>query len=141
MPWTDYSSAPATGTPICAMAQVTDVLSLTVTTDKGAFPMLVVRAGDDLRAYVNACPHQYLPLDYRGDRLVSADGTKLICTAHGARFDIRTGEAVEGAECGLDPVPVAVVGGTVFIAEAGGATSGVASGGCRDGTGRAAPRR
>lgn len=115
MAWTDYSSAPAAGTPVCALAQVQGVLSLSVTTDKGAFPMLVVRSGDDLRAYVNACPHQYLPLDYRGDQLLSADGTKLMCTAHGARFDILTGEAIEGADCGLDPVPVAVAEGMVLI--------------------------
>ena len=117
MTWTDYSSAPAPGTPVCEAARLDGVLSLSVTTDKGAFPMLVVQAGNDLRAYVNACPHQYLPLDYRGSQLLSADGTKLMCTAHGARFDILTGEAVEGADCGLDPVPVTIVGGMVVIAD------------------------
>ncbi|MCZ0962640.1 Rieske (2Fe-2S) protein [Paracoccus benzoatiresistens] len=117
MAWTDYSSAPAAGTPVCGMAQIDGVMSLSVTTDRGAFPLLLVRVGDTLRAYVNACPHQYLPLDYRGKQLLSADGAMLMCTAHGARFDILTGEAVEGAECGLDPVPVDVVGGTVVIAK------------------------
>lgn len=116
MAWTDYSFAPAPGTPVCDAAQVEKVLSLSVTTDRGAFPMLVLRAGDDLRAYVNACPHQYLPLDHRSDRIVSADGTMLMCSAHGARFDMLTGKAVAGADCGLDPVPVAVVDGTVVIA-------------------------
>lgn len=115
MPWTDYSSAPAPGTVVCDAAQVGDVLSLSVTTDRGAFPMLVVRTDGDLRAYVNACPHQYLPLDWRSDQVVSADGTMLMCSAHGARFDICTGQAIEGADCGLDPVPVAVVDGTVVI--------------------------
>ncbi|MDQ1899520.1 Rieske 2Fe-2S domain-containing protein [Paracoccus sp. WLY502] len=116
MAWTDYSSAPAPGTPVCKAAQVgCGVLSLSVTTGRGAFPLLLLRAGGDLRAYVNACPHQYLPLDYRSDRLVSADGTMLMCSAHGARFDILTGAAVAGADCGLDPVPVAVVDGTVVI--------------------------
>ena len=117
MAWTDYSSAPAPGTPVCEAAGVGAVLSLTVTTDRGAFPMLVLRAGGGLRAYVNACPHQYLPLDWRSSQLVSADGTMLMCSAHGARFDIVTGEAVEGADCGLDPVPVRVVDGMVVIGE------------------------
>ncbi|WP_207101095.1 Rieske (2Fe-2S) protein [Paracoccus shandongensis] len=116
MAWTDYSSAPAPGTPVCEAARVDGVLSLTVTTDRGAFPMLLVRTGGGLRAYVNACPHQYLPLDWRSDRLLSADGTMLVCSAHGARFDILTGEAAHGADCGLDPVPVSVVDGTVVIA-------------------------
>ncbi|KGJ08598.1 (2Fe-2S)-binding protein [Paracoccus versutus] len=115
MAWTDYSSAPAAGTPVCAEAQVEGILSLSVTTDRGSFPMLVVRVGDELLAYVNACPHQYLPLDYRGDQLVSADGTKLMCTAHGACFDIRSGDVVEGADCGLDAVPVSVRDGIIVI--------------------------
>ena len=117
MAWTDYSTAPAAGTPICKADEVRGVLSLTVNTARGSFPLLVVRLGDGVRAYVNACPHQYLPLDYRGDQLLSADGTKLMCTAHGACFDIHTGGAIEGADCGLDQVPVAVVDGNVFIAD------------------------
>ncbi|RQP07610.1 MAG: Rieske (2Fe-2S) protein [Paracoccus sp. BP8] len=116
MAWTDYSSAPTAGTPVCAETQVEGVLSLSVTTSRGTFPMLVVRVGEELLAYVNACPHQYLPLDYHGDQLLSADGTKLMCTAHGARFDIRSGEAIEGAECGLDPVPVSIRDGMIVIA-------------------------
>lgn len=116
MAWTDYSSAPPPGTAVCDAARVEGVLSLSVTTGKGSFPLLVVRAGGGVLAYVNACPHQYLPLDYRGGQLVSADGTKLMCTAHGARFDILTGEVVDGADCGLDPVPVAIHDGMVVIA-------------------------
>lgn len=116
MPWTDYSAAPDPGTSVCKTDDVRGVLSLTVNTAKGDFPLLVLRIGDNLRAYVNACPHQYLPLDYRGTQLLSADGGKLICTAHGARFDVLTGEGVGGANCGLDAVPVDVVDGMIVIA-------------------------
>lgn len=119
MSWTDYSSAPAAGTPVCAADQVTAVHPLTVTTEKGSFPLLVIRArdgaGDGFRAYVNACPHQYLPLNYRGEQLLSADGTMLMCTAHGARFDLLTGAAVAGADCGLDVVPLQLVDGMLVI--------------------------
>lgn len=116
MAWSDYSSAPAPGTVVCDAPQADGVLSLSVTTASGSFPMLVVRADGALHAYVNACPHQYLPLDWRSSQLVSADGTMLMCSAHGARFDIRTGAALAGADCGLDAVPVAVVDGMVVIA-------------------------
>lgn len=115
MAWIDYASAPAEGTPICALAQVEGVLSLSLATARGSFPMLLVRAEGRLCAYVNACPHQYLPLDYRGDQLLSADGSMLMCSAHGARFDILTGAAVGGADCGLDAVPVTVRDGWVVI--------------------------
>lgn len=116
MAWTDYSSAPAPGTRICAAAAITGVHPVTVTTERGSFPLLVLRDGNTIRAFVNACPHQYLPLDYRGANLLSADGTKLLCTAHGASFDKRTGDVIAGADCGLDPVPVAQDGDDIVIA-------------------------
>ncbi len=78
--------------------------------------MIVLRDGNVLRAFVNACPHQYLPLDYRGTTLLSADGTRLLCTAHGASFDKSTGAAVRGADCGLDAVPIMQKGDHIVIA-------------------------
>lgn len=116
MAWTDYSSAPVPGTRICAAAEVIGVHSLTVTTERGAFPVIVLRDGDGVRAFVNACPHQYLPLDYRGSTLLSSDGRRLLCTAHGASFDRTTGAALSGAECGLDAVPVMQKGDHIVIA-------------------------
>ncbi|MTH80102.1 Rieske (2Fe-2S) protein [Paracoccus aestuariivivens] len=115
MAWTDYSSAPTVGTRICDAAEIDGVLSLSLQTKNGIFPMLVMRWGEDFRAYVNACPHQYLPLDYHGGQLLSADGTKLLCTVHGARFAIDTGDAVDGAECGLDAVPVVLRNGVLIV--------------------------
>lgn len=115
MAWTDYSAAPEPGTPLCNARDVQTVLSLAVRTARGNFPMLVVRTDDGLRAYVNACPHQHLPLDHRGGRILSADRARLMCTAHGARFDVSTGKAIDGAECGLDAVPVAIRDGMVVI--------------------------
>ena len=40
-----------------------------------------------LRGFVNKCPHMGLPLETFPDRFLSADGERLICSAHGARFD------------------------------------------------------
>ncbi|WP_265499612.1 Rieske (2Fe-2S) protein [Paracoccus beibuensis] len=116
MAWTDYSSAPALGTRICRAAEVTGVHPMTVQTERGEFPLILVRDRDVICAFVNACPHQYLPLDYRGTTLLSADGTKLLCTAHGASFDKATGDVIAGADCGLDPVPVVQEGDHIVIA-------------------------
>ncbi|TJZ84001.1 Rieske (2Fe-2S) protein [Paracoccus hibiscisoli] len=116
MAWTDYGSAPAPGTRICPASAVTGVHPMTVRTDRGDFPVIVLRDGDAVRAFVNACPHQYLPLDYRGSTLLSADGARLLCTAHGASFDKTTGAALAGADCGLDPVPVTQNGDHIVIA-------------------------
>ncbi len=117
--WKSYASAPALGTRICASAEVSDGTVHCV--DLGGFPVLLVRNGKNLHGFVNACPHQYLPLNYKGDKVMSADGTMLRCTNHSASFDIETGEGVEGLGigCALDPVPVALSDeGTIYIGEA-----------------------
>lgn len=116
MAWTDYSSAPPAGTFVCESDALTTVMATDVTSANGAFPMILLRGPNGLRAYVNACPHQYLPLNYRGDQLLSACGTKLLCTAHGASFDADTGEELAVAPCPLDAVPVVEGDGTIRIA-------------------------
>lgn len=106
--WRKYLGAPAEGTELCRLEAVPEsgTLSLSV----GGFPVLLARSGTLLRAYVNACPHQFLPLDHRGDRIISADGTVLRCTNHSAGFRLDDGEGVEGLGlgCALDVIPVAV---------------------------------
>lgn len=120
MSWQDYASAPPLGTLVCARGEVTGTLTLLVESARGRFPMLLVETSAGLRAYVNACPHQYLPLDYRSASLLSADGTALMCSAHGAMFDAETGEGTggEGLGCALDRVPVVERQGQIIIGDA-----------------------
>lgn len=115
--WKSYDGAPAPGARLCALSEVPEpgVLSL----ELDGFPLLLASDGAQIKAFVNACPHQFLPLDHRGRKLLSADGTVLRCSNHGAGFLLTTGEGVEGlglGEC-LDPVPIDVREGTVFVAE------------------------
>ncbi len=83
--------------------------------------VLVVRRGAELRAYLDLCPHQYLPLTWRGPRgVLSADGERLRCTNHGAEFAVADGRALSGPGdgCGLTPVPLRVeLDGTLVIAD------------------------
>lgn len=118
MNWSDLSTAPETGTPVARAADVEGAVAVTVTTAAGDFALLLVRVGARVRGYVNMCPHQYLPLDYRGPKLLSQDGTKLMCSAHGAMFDAATGRGVagEGLGCALVTVPLVEVPGEIRIA-------------------------
>ena len=50
--------------------------------------LVVVRRGSTLVGYVDLCPHMYLPLTYRGRRVLSEDGTRLRCTNHAAEFAV-----------------------------------------------------
>jgi nitrite reductase/ring-hydroxylating ferredoxin subunit len=80
--------------------------------------ILVVRRGDELRAYLDLCPHQYLPLTWRGQRVLSGDGQRLRCSNHGAEFAVADGRGLSGpgSACALTPVPLRVdPDGTVLV--------------------------
>jgi nitrite reductase/ring-hydroxylating ferredoxin subunit len=122
--WRSYRSAPEVGTAVCSAEAVPEGGTKTVTleSERGSFPLLLVRTSANIRAFVNACPHQYLPLDYRGSRLLSADGRIVRCTNHSAGFCATTGIGVEGLGTGaqLDPVPVSIdVSGQIVIGGSG----------------------
>jgi nitrite reductase/ring-hydroxylating ferredoxin subunit len=69
--------------------------------------VVVVRRGAEVRAFRNLCPHQWLPLTYRGDCILSADGARLRCSNHGAEFSTDDGRPLDDSlPCGLEPVPV-----------------------------------
>lgn len=62
----------------------------------GIDTIFVVRHAGELRVYRNLCPHLDVRLEYRKDRFLSADGTRIICYAHGAQFLPDTGDCVYG---------------------------------------------
>jgi nitrite reductase/ring-hydroxylating ferredoxin subunit len=104
--WKSYSGAPSIGAEVCTLDAIPDGNTLCL--ELGGYPIVLVRNASTVRAFVNACPHQYLPLNHRGDKLISADKKILRCTNHGAGFCVETGGGVEGLGIGacLDPIPV-----------------------------------
>lgn len=113
--WTTFKRAPPVGTVICANSEI--VKNATHSVDLKGFPVILARHDDRLVAYVNACPHQFLPLDYRSANVISANGAMLRCSNHAAGFDLATGEGVEGhgEGCSLTPVPVHEDGGKIVV--------------------------
>lgn len=73
--------------------------------------VLVVRHGDRFFAYRNACPHQGMPLD---DAHLSHEGT-LTCPWHGLEFDACSGECKNEPLVQLDPLPLRIVEGHVWV--------------------------
>ncbi|QEM83839.1 Rieske 2Fe-2S domain-containing protein [Halomonas binhaiensis] len=109
--WRSYRSAPPSGTRVLKACEINagESRCVSVESENGRFPLLMVRSSEGkLYSYVNACPHQYLPLDSRGDKVLSQDASLLICTAHQATFQVHSGECISGPSTGeaLDPVPV-----------------------------------
>jgi len=113
--WRSYPGAPEPGADLCALGDIPDPGTSSVAI--GEVSILVVRRGAWVAAYMNACPHQYLPLDYRASDVLSGDGSKIICSNHDAIFDVETGEGLggHGRGCQLDAVPVKVRGGRVSV--------------------------
>ena len=77
MPWVDVGSA----------AEVSEATPLSVDLDGNA--VVVVRCGNDLYAVEDRCTHD-------GEALEGAEveSCQIICPRHGARFCLRTGEAL-----------------------------------------------
>jgi nitrite reductase/ring-hydroxylating ferredoxin subunit len=78
---------------------------------RGRDTVFVVRQGRALHAYLDLCPHYGdTRLPWRKDAYLDAAGEAIVCSAHGARFDITTGRCLLGPCLGqsLTAVPLAV---------------------------------
>ncbi|HEX5392752.1 MAG TPA: Rieske 2Fe-2S domain-containing protein [Rhodocyclaceae bacterium] len=87
----------------------------------GRDTLFVVRRGDALHAWHDRCPHYGdTPLPWRKDAYLNGGGTRIVCAAHGAQFDIASGACLLGPCLGqaLDPVALTVTAeGDVLMAE------------------------
>lgn len=73
-------------------------------------PVLLLKAGDRVCAYLDRCPHQRIPLSE--GRL--QDGV-LTCRAHLWSFEACTGKGINPASTGLRSFPVKIEDGEIFV--------------------------
>ena len=88
------------------------------TIDGDAESLVIYRVGDEVRAWLNVCPHAGRRLDWApGQFLKSKDG-HLVCAAHGASFELDRGDCIAGPCRGdaLRAVQVQVRDGEVWLA-------------------------
>ena len=89
------------------------------TLGSGDWPLrgFVVRVGATVRGYLNRCPHAGHPLDLLPQRFLTADGTLILCSSHGALFEKATGLCVAGPCAGraLTPIALQVRSGSVLL--------------------------
>ena len=104
---------PATLAPLCLLAHLAD---LPDGQSRGFDPghtgqdsVLVVRQGQRLYAWRDACPHHGgTPMAWRRHAYLNADRSRIVCSAHGAQFDIRSGACTLGPCLGQSLTPVAL---------------------------------
>ena len=104
---------PARGAILCRLDELPDPGAKSF--DFLGFRTFVVRRGEQVRGYLDVCPHAGWPLAIRDERRVTRDGAFLLCTGHGALFRLEDGRCVAGPCEGraLEPWAVTVREGNV----------------------------
>ena len=81
------------------------------------FPGFVVRQGDKVYAYQNHCEHVGHQLNWMPDGFLTKDNTAIICSSHGAQYEIESGLCFRGPCMGkaLRAVAVEVRDGVIYV--------------------------
>jgi nitrite reductase/ring-hydroxylating ferredoxin subunit len=81
--------------------------------------IVIVRTKGAAYAYVNCCPHQSIPLETFPNHFLTEDKRFLVCSGHGARFHLDSGNCYSGP-ClgkGLDPLRIVEEDGALYLDE------------------------
>ncbi len=83
---------------LCDTSQLTDPGATSVVAGDGTSrrDYLIVRHCGTIAVYENACPHQGTPLETLAGRFFNHDRTRLLCSTHGAEFQINDGVCTKG---------------------------------------------
>ena len=117
----DTSTRPVTPPeqPLCGLDEIPDggASAADATLADGPENLILLRQGEQVRAYLNVCPHAGRQLDYAPGKFLLKNAT-LICAVHGATFEQASGLCIAGPCRGehLRPVAVSVRDGTVYLA-------------------------
>jgi nitrite reductase/ring-hydroxylating ferredoxin subunit len=106
---------------VCALHELEDPGARGFTMGSGDWPLrgFVVRRGALVRAYVNHCPHAGFPLNWSPHAFLAPEVPLILCSMHGALFEIETGRCVSGPceGLGLRALAVRVERGYVMLEE------------------------
>lgn len=79
--------------------------------------IMIIRQGNQVYAYENSCPHIGTPLDFLPDQFLTKERDYILCSTHGALFQIEDGRCVSGPCAGdaLRPIAAAIEDGQIKI--------------------------
>lgn len=85
--------------------------------DSALFAAFLLRTDDGVQGFIDSCPHAGWPLAALDDRYLNRTGDKLVCSGHGALFDLK-GLCIAGPGSGerLTAWPIEVRDGEIFTA-------------------------
>ena len=97
---------------LCRLCELEDGEARGIAVESLSRKVIVVRKGGEVFGYLDACPHYSsgTPMAWKRDAYLNGERTHLACHAHGALFDIETGECVIGPCLGqvLTRVPLRI---------------------------------
>lgn len=104
---------------ICSLYGLADPGTHEFSIGEGDWPLrgFVVRYRNEVRAYVNSCPHIGLPLNGKPHTFFAPHVELLQCVAHGALFEPHTGECVAGPCVGrrLRELDIELIDGYIYL--------------------------
>ena len=106
------------GQVLCDLDDIPDggATAINAVLTDGEDSVILLRRGDQVRAYLNICPHAGRQLDYAPGKFLLKNDT-LICAVHGATFNREDGLCIAGPCRGehLRMVTVRVEDGVVHL--------------------------
>jgi nitrite reductase/ring-hydroxylating ferredoxin subunit len=106
---------------LCRIEQLQDPGTWNVMLGEGEeeLDIIIVQTAGTRHAYVNSCPHQFIPLEIFPNQFLTEDKSHLVCSGHGAQFALATGACTRGP-ClgkGLDRLAIEEKDGAIYLAE------------------------
>jgi naringenin degradation protein FdeD len=106
---------------LCRIEELDDPGTKNVVLGSGAdeLDIVIVQVRGTRHAYINCCPHEFIPLETFPNHFLTADKKFLVCSGHGARFELDTGRCISGPPlgCGLDRLQIAERDGALYLSE------------------------
>ena len=106
---------------LCRVGELADPGTRNVVLGEGEdeLDIVIVKTRGTVHAYVNRCPHQFIPLETFPNHFLTADKRNLVCSGHGALFELATGICSSGPCAGqaLDRLRIVERDGAVYLDE------------------------
>jgi nitrite reductase/ring-hydroxylating ferredoxin subunit len=89
---------PVTGTVLCRLEDIPhgEAKGFVFREEGALFAGFVLREGQDVRGFIDRCPHNGMPLSALPNQYLTRDGKFIICSGHGALFLKGDGVCVAG---------------------------------------------
>lgn len=104
---------------LCELEQIPDPgsLGLQVVIGGREQEIMLIRRNHEVFGYINACPHTGVCLDWQPGEFLTGDRQRIICSMHGAEFEIDDGFCVSGPCAGdqLQPLPIFLIDNTIVL--------------------------